>query len=90
MKTRIVTALGILAFIIPALYYGGWLLLALISCIIVGGGIEYLGLRDAATPWPFWVKPMAILCAFVIVFCPLTQLCIPLFGISVFLCRTGF
>lgn len=83
MKTRIVTALGILAFIIPALYYGGWLLLALISCIIVGGGIEYLGLREAATSWPFWIKPMAILCAFVIVFCPLTQLCIPLFGISV-------
>lgn len=81
MKTRIITALAILAFIIPALYYGGWLLLALISCIIIFGGMEYLSLTKQGSAWPFWVKPFAIVCTFVIVFCPETSLVVPLLGV---------
>ena len=80
MKSRIITALGILAFIIPARYYGGWLVFALISCIIICGGMEYLSLSGQKNAWPFWVRPFAILCAFAIVFCPIEELALPLLG----------
>lgn len=82
MKTRFITALGILALIIPALLYGSWLLLVLISCIIVLGGIEYLSLSETSNSWPIIVKPFVILSVFVVVFCPETNLAIPLMGIA--------
>lgn len=82
MKTRIITGLGILAFIIPALYFGGWLLFALISCIIIFGGMEYLNLSDSSHAWPIYVKPLSILAVFVVVFCPEQALAIPLLGVG--------
>lgn len=81
MKTRIITALGILAFIIPALYYGGWLLFALISFIIIFGGMEYLGLAPQAGMWPFFIRPLAILAVFTTVFCPYESLKLPIMGV---------
>jgi len=44
MKTRILTAIAILAVVIPCLIFGGVLLEALILFIIAGGTIEYLRL----------------------------------------------
>lgn len=70
MKTRLVTALAILAFIIPALLYGGWLLFALIAGIIICGGLEYLDLAEQKEVWPWWVKGFAIATVFGIVFGP--------------------
>lgn len=85
MKTRIITALGILALIIPALLFGGWLLFALIACIIIFGGLEYLNLSENNHAWPILVKPFAILAVFVIVFFPRKELVIPMMGVA-FLC----
>lgn len=81
MITRILTAIGILAFIIPALLFGGWLLFALISCIIIFGGLEYLNLSENQKRWCILIKPFAILCVFVVVFCPWKTLSVPLLGI---------
>jgi len=83
MKTRIVTALGILAFIIPALLYGGWLLFALISCIIIFGGMEYLNLSDQGHAWPLLVKPFAFALVYAVVFCPIIALRIPILGVGI-------
>lgn len=80
MKTRIITALGILAFIIPALYYGGWLLATLISFIIIFGGMEFLGLAPQVGSWPFIVRPLAMLSVFTTVFCPYDSLPIAIIG----------
>lgn len=81
MITRIFTAIGILAFIIPALLFGGWLLFALISCIIILGGLEFLHLSKNHNRWPMFVKPLAILAVYVVVFCSEKSLSIPLMGI---------
>ena len=81
MITRIFTAIGILAFIIPALLFGGWLLFALISCIIILGGLEFLHLSKNHNRWPMFVKPLAILTVYVVVFCSEKSLSIPLMGI---------
>ncbi len=80
MKTRIITALGILAFIIPALYHGEWLLLALISFIIIFGGMEFLGLAPHAGSWPFLIQPLVILSTFTTIFCPYEGLTIAILG----------
>lgn len=64
MKTRIVTAIGILAFVIPALLYGSWLLFALIACIVILGGIEYLNLSENHKNWPMYIKPIIIASTF--------------------------
>lgn len=82
MKTRIVTGLAILALVIPALLYGSWLLLLLISCIIILGGIEYLSLSETSNAWPIMVKPFAILSVFLVVFCPEPSLAVPLMGVG--------
>lgn len=81
MKTRILTALAILAVIIPALLIGGPLLLLLISCIIIFGGMEYLDLSDHEETWPFWMKPFIIASVFICVFVPssLTLACMGVF-----------
>lgn len=81
MITRILTALGILIFIVPALLFGGWLLFALISCIIIGGGLELLRLSDNHMRWPLFIKPFVIVCVFATVFCPYDNLALPLMGI---------
>lgn len=81
MKTRFFTALGILAFIIPALAFGGPLLLLLISCIIIFGGMEFLDLSDHDETWPLWMKAFVIASVFVCVFVPasLTLACMGVF-----------
>lgn len=68
MKTRILTALLILACVIPPLLYGGWLIFLLISFIIIAGGIELLGLTEHKGAWPIVIKPLAILCVFILTF----------------------
>lgn len=85
MITRIITALGILAFIVPALSFGGWLLFALISCIIIGGGLEFLHLSLNHKRWPLFIKPFTISCVFITVFCPHEGLVLPLMGVCMLL-----
>lgn len=81
MKTRFLTALAILAIIIPALLLGGGWLLLLISCIIIFGGMEFLDLSDHEEAWPLWIKPFVIASVFVCVFVPskLTLACMGIF-----------
>lgn len=81
MITRILTAIGILAFIIPALLFGGWLLFALISCIIILGGLEFLHLSENHKRWPLLIKPFVIFTVYAVVFCPEKALILPLMGI---------
>lgn len=81
MITRILTAIGILAFIIPALLFGGWLLFALISCIIILGGLEFLHLSENHKRWPLLIKPFVIFTVYAVVFCPEKALSLPLMGI---------
>lgn len=64
MKTRFFTALAIVAFIVPALLLGGWLLYALIGGILVFGGMEYLRLEERTHVLPIWIKAIAILSVF--------------------------
>ena len=85
MITRIITALGILVFIVPALLFGGWLLFALISCIIIGGGLEFLHLSLNHKRWPLFIKPFTISCVFITVFCPHEGLVLPLMGVCMLL-----
>lgn len=68
MKTRVITAVLILAFIIPALLFGGILLKALIASIIICGGLEWLGLSK--NEWPVYAKPMFIAFVFILLFVP--------------------
>ena len=46
MKVRFLTTLLILAWIVPAFLYGGFVLQALMAFIIVCGGLELLSLTD--------------------------------------------
>lgn len=89
MRTRIITALAILVFIIPALLLGGWFLFALISCIIIFGGMEFLNLSDTTHAWPLLIKPFAVFTVFIVAFCPEPALTIPLMGIAI-LCFLSF
>ena len=82
MKTRIITALLIIACVIPPLVFGGPLLDALVAFIIIGGGVELLALKENKDiPWPFIVKPIAIAFVFILTYLKTTELTIPLFGI---------
>ena len=84
MKTRIITALLIIACVIPPLLFGGPLLHALVAFIIIGGGLELLALKeDPNEPWPFLVKPLAILSVFVLTYLPWEELVLPLLGLFV-------
>ena len=63
MKTRIITAFLIIACVIPPLVFGGVLLYALLSFIIVAGGLELMALREPKDEtWPLLIKPLAIAC----------------------------
>lgn len=82
MKTRILTGLAILAFIIPALYLGGWLLFTLIACIIIFGGFEYLNVVKKEEEIPLWVKLVTILSLFILLFAS-QKLSIAMIGILI-------
>lgn len=82
MKTRILTALLILACVIPPLLFGGIWIFLLISFIIIAGGIELMALTEHNGKWPFIIKPLAIACVFVLAFGNQT-LAIPLLGVFV-------
>lgn len=71
MKTRVITAVLILAFIIPALLFGGILLKALIASIIICGGLEWLGLSK--NKWQGFIKPMFIIFVFILLLLPNTK-----------------
>ncbi len=66
MKTRILTALLILACVIPPLLLGGIWINLLIAFIIIAGGLELLNLTEHKGSWPFIIKPFAMLCVFVL------------------------
>lgn len=68
MKTRSITALIILACVIPPLLFGGWMIMALIAFIIIAGGIELLALSEHQGAWPIIIKPAAIACVFALSF----------------------
>lgn len=82
MITRILTAIAILIFIVPSLLFGGWLLFALISFIIIGGGLEFLHLSNNHMRWPLFIKPFAILCVYALAFCPHEGIILPLLGVG--------
>ena len=65
MKTRIITALAIIACVLPPLIFGGWLLNLLVAFIIIEGGLEFLNLRKQM---PFYFKVIAILAVFMMLF----------------------
>lgn len=84
MKTRFLTTLLILAFIIPALLFGGIILNALIAFIIIFGGSEFLSLSDHKK-WPVFVKPLMIIMLFVILFLP-EKLQFASIGVGILIC----
>ena len=81
MKTRTITAIGIIACVIPPLFFGGWVLNLLIAFIVIAGGIELLGLSEHRDHWPVIIMPLAIVCVFMLTFCK-ENLVLPLLGIS--------
>lgn len=84
MKTRIITAFLIIACVIPPLVFGGVLLYALLSFIIVAGGLELMALREQKDEtWPLLIKPLAIACVFALTFIKKDALLFPLLGIFV-------
>lgn len=85
MKTRFFTTLAILAFIIPSLLFGGWLLKALIAFIIICGGVEFLSLSDTKDNWPAIIKWILIADVFVILLLP-QSVQYPAIGICVLFC----
>ncbi|MCI8272322.1 MAG: phosphatidate cytidylyltransferase [Erysipelotrichaceae bacterium] len=85
MKTRFFTALLIMAFIIPALLCGGWLLKALIAFIIIFGGSDFLSLSETRQKWPVFIKPTLIICVFIILLIP-EALSLPMIGGCILLC----
>lgn len=80
MKTRIITALLIILCVIPPLVYGGILIGALLAFIIIAGGIELMALSEHKGVWPFIIKPIAILCVFLLLYVT-PALTYPLMGI---------
>lgn len=80
MKTRIITALVILLCVIPPLLYGGIWIAALLAFIVIAGGLELLALSEYKGKWPVIIKPLAILCVFVLLYLQ-GQLTFPIMGI---------
>ena len=70
MKTRIITALLIIICVIPPLIFGGWLIQLLLAFIVIAGGIELLSLSEHKSNWPIIIKPLAILCVFILILAP--------------------
>lgn len=79
MKTRIITALLIVACVVPPLLFGGIFIQALISFIIVTGGIELLKLTEHDGTWPIGLKPLMIGSVFLLL-CVETKLQMPVLG----------
>lgn len=82
MGVRFFTTLGILAFIVPALLFGGLLLELLIACIIIFGGMEYLKLSDHDESWPAYLRWLIIATVFGVLFIKDT-LQMPFIGICI-------
>ena len=59
MKTRIITTLGILAFVIPALLFGGFLIVALVTFILIVGTHEFS--QCSTNQWPKWYEFLLII-----------------------------
>lgn len=70
MKTRIITAIAIIICVVPPLLFGGWMITALLAFIVIGGGLEVLGLKEQKEHWPFLIKVAAIASVFVIIYAP--------------------
>lgn len=68
MKTRIITALLIILCVIPPLVFGGVLATILLAFIVIAGGVELLSFREQEDMWPMFIKPLAILCVFILLF----------------------
>lgn len=68
MKVRLMTTLLILAWIVPALLFGGFLLNALIAFIIICGGLELLSLTDQKSMWPRGLRVFAMIWVFVLIY----------------------
>lgn len=60
MKTRLLTALGILAVVIPALIFGGIFTQLLVSIIVIAGSYEFLRLSEHVLPKSFVIIMMAL------------------------------
>lgn len=70
MKERIITAIGILVYIIPALLYGNWLLISLVALIVILGGIEFLRLSKNFKEWSYLLKLSIIVSCCLLLFTP--------------------
>ena len=81
MKTRILTALLIIACVVPPLLYGGFLIQLLVAFIIIAGGLELLALTEQKTAWPWYIRWLAIVAVFVLVLQPKEALQLPLLGV---------
>ncbi len=86
MKTRVITAIFIIACVIPPLLFGGPLMHALVAFIIIAGGVELLALQEnKSVKWPFLVKPLAIISVFCLTYLSYEKLLFPLLGIVILL-----
>lgn len=61
MKTRILTAIAIIAVILPPVFFGGWLLWCLCAFIVAAGSYEYLHALDGYSRWGIFLTPVMIL-----------------------------
>ena len=60
MKTRIITAIAILAVVIPALFFGGFFKALLVGFIISMGGFEWMNVNAKEHRIPFVIQVIAI------------------------------
>lgn len=78
MKTRIITAIAILAVVIPCLLMGGIFLQALVLFIVAGGTYEFSKLSDQPLPMPLVIG--LVVCEVIGLYLP-QQLIFPYIGI---------
>lgn len=82
MKIRMITALLIIACVVPPLIFGGWMILTLLGFIVIAGGIELMDLTEHKGTWPIIIKPIAIACVFLLMLID-EKLVLPILGIAV-------
>lgn len=83
MKRRFITTLGILAYVVPSLIYGGYLLDSLIIFVIVIGGMELLSLAEHhKIKWSKFTQGFAMLIVFILLNIP-SQLTMGALGLSI-------
>lgn len=70
MAKRTLTALFILALVIPAFIFGGWLLYLLIAIVIIGGGNDFLQLSTNFKNWPKGLPYLFYLCVIALLLIP--------------------